>query len=538
LCTLDYYRRAFSEAARIGPYCATGTFAGAGAGRISYTLGLEGPSLAIDTACSSSLVAVHLACQSLRLRECNLALAGGVNLMLDPELGVSLSKARMLASDGRCKAFDAAADGFGRGEGCGVVVLKPLADAQRGGDVIWGVIAGSAVNQDGRSNGLTAPNGRAQEALLRSALRSAAISPADVGYVEAHGTGTSLGDPVEVGALAAVLGEGRGSDRPLVVGSVKSNIGHLEVAAGVAGLIKAVLCVRRRQLVPNLHFRKLNPRIAEVADGLSIEIPTRVAPWRPAGERCVAGVSSFGFGGTNAHVLVTSPPPVLRPAPAVGRSDQVLCLSAKTDAALRELAGRFSEYLSQTEERLEDICFTANTGRAHFQCRLAIVGSSAREIGEKLARLRAAPSRRIRPADNPSRAVAGLAFLSPVAPVPRSGLGSADPELEEGAPRPEALAELYRRNSAVDWQAVYRDLSHLRVPLPTYPFQRQRYWLERSLAQAPRPIPLPAQTPGQTNGAVHAPAAAKTNGFLTAPLAAAAPGTAGGAVSAWPGAWP
>ena len=224
----------------IDAYLASGSCHSVAAGRLSYFLGLQGPSIAVDTACSSSLVAVHLACQSLRSGECNLALAGGVNLILSPEMVINFSKARMMAADGRCKVFDAAADGYVRGEGGGIVVLKRLSDAEKDGDRILAVIRGSAVNQDGRSNGLTAPNGPAQQAVIRQALSNAEVKPAEVDFVETHGTGTALGDPIEVQALAAALGEGRGQDRPLTIASIKTNIGHLESAAGVAGLMKVV----------------------------------------------------------------------------------------------------------------------------------------------------------------------------------------------------------------------------------------------------------------------------------------------------------
>jgi acyl transferase domain-containing protein/acyl carrier protein len=481
LSTLDYYRRAFADPSRLGPYCATGTFASAGAGRISYTLGLQGPSLAIDTACSSSLVAVHAACQSLRLGECDMALAGGVSLMVGPELGVSLAKAGMLSPDGRCKTFDASADGYGRGEGCGLVVLKRLSDAKRDRDLIWGVIAGSAVNQDGRSNGLTAPNGRAQQALLRAALKSAGGSSADVGFIEAHGTGTALGDPIEVEALAAVLGAGRPADRPLALGSVKTNIGHLEHAAGVAGLIKALLCLRHRLLVPNLHFREWNPQIAAVAGGVTLHVPTQVEPWSAPDGGTLAGVSSFGFGGTNAHVLLAAAPEdcsviggspsgglwaagaaeTKRHSPAAAGTPthparHVLCLSAKTPAALRELATAYTAVLARTTESIAEICYTAGAGRAHFDCRLAVVADSPRALHEELARWLASPEA------NPSS--------NGRATDCADAAGSTDPA--------EVLVRRYLRRETIDWREVYGQSPLARAPLPTYPFQRTEYWLE------------------------------------------------------------
>ncbi|PYQ43879.1 MAG: short-chain dehydrogenase, partial [Acidobacteria bacterium] len=293
-------------ATAINAYFGTGSAASAAAGRLSYVLGLQGPCLALDTACSSSLVTVHLACQSLRNRECRTALAAGVNLMLRPEITIGFCRARMLAADGLCKTFDAAADGYVRGEGCGVVVLKRLSDALAERDPILAVIRGSAVNQDGRSGGLTVPNGPAQEALIREALTMAAVAPSEVGYVEAHGTGTSLGDPIEVRALGAVLREGRSSDRPLILGSVKTNVGHLESAAGIAGLIKVVLSLQHGQIPPHLHFKQPNPNIS--LHDIPAVVPVELMPWPAPYDRRIAGLSSFGFTGTNAHLLVEQAP--------------------------------------------------------------------------------------------------------------------------------------------------------------------------------------------------------------------------------------
>ena len=286
----------------IDAYLASGSCHSVAAGRLSYFLGLQGPSIAVDTACSSSLVATHLACQSLRSGECNLALAGGVNLILSPEMVINFSKARMMAADGRCKVFDAAADGYVRGEGAGIVVLKRLSDAEKDGDLILAVIRGSAVNQDGRSNGLTAPNGPAQQAVIRQALSNAEVKSAEVDFVETHGTGTALGDPIEVQALAAALGEGRGQDRPLTIASIKTNIGHLESAAGVAGLMKVVAALQHEEIPPHLHFKDPNPYI--LWRDLPVRVPAVSMPWPTGERRRIAGVSSFGFSGTNAHVVM------------------------------------------------------------------------------------------------------------------------------------------------------------------------------------------------------------------------------------------
>ena len=373
----DYFRMVYADPDRIDTYAATGNTYSVAAGRLSYLLGLHGPNLAIDTACSSSLVAVHLAVQSLRNGECNLALAGGVSLILTPEVHINFSKSRMMATDGRCKTFDVAADGYVRGEGCGMIALKRLSDAVADGDNILAVVRGAAINHDGRSGGLTAPNGPAQEAVIREALANSGVAPREVSYVEAHGTGTSLGDPIEVRALGAVLGQGREAANSLMIGSVKTNVGHLEAAAGIAGLIKAVLALQHQEIPPHLHLKTLNPFIPW-AD-LPITVPTECAPW--VGKR-IAGVSSFGFSGTNAHVILEEAPVVERTTADAERPLHLLTLSAKSESALKELSRRFANHLDS--QRLADICFTANTGRSHFSHRLAVAADSVPQAREKL----------------------------------------------------------------------------------------------------------------------------------------------------------
>ena len=383
VCNNDYGRALFADRDSIDAYFSTGNAYSVVAGRLSYLLGLQGPSLAIDTACSSSLVAVHLACQALRAGECDLALAGAENLILTPEMNINFSRARMMAPDGRCKAFDAAADGYVRGEGCGVLVLRRLADALADGDRILAVVKGSAVNQDGRSGGLTAPNGPAQEAVIRQALAAAAVAPDDIGYVEAHGTGTALGDPVEVGALGAVFGDGRSS--PLLIGSVKTNIGHLEAAAGIAGIAKVVLAMQHQELPPQLHFKEGNPHVDW--SRLPVAVVTQATPWQPVAGRRLAGVSAFGFSGTNAHVVLEQAPP-RQPAPAVAdRPRQVLTVSARDEQALAEQVGRFMTRIAAEADpaAVADICHTANLGRTHFACRVAVTGSSLDELHDGLA---------------------------------------------------------------------------------------------------------------------------------------------------------
>ena len=338
----------------------------------------------MDTACSSSLVATHLAVRSLRSGECDLALVGGVNLMLLPEITINFCKSRMLAADGKCKAFDAAAEGYVRGEGCAMVALKRLSDAREHGDPIIAVIRGSAINQDGRSGGITAPNGPAQEAVIRKALQDAGIDAAAVGFVETHGTATPLGDPIEAQALGAVFGRSRDAEHRLAIGSVKTNIGHLEAVAGLAGLIKAALVLKNAVLAPNLHFKQVNPYIP--LDSLGLTVPTSARPW-PAGQGPrVAGVSSFGLSGTNAHVVLEAFGENGPPISSAAGSLQLLTVSAKSDTALKQIAARFQAHLSQEHsDSFEDICFTANAGRSHFSHRLAVVADSKDQAGRQLS---------------------------------------------------------------------------------------------------------------------------------------------------------
>lgn len=390
----------FGDLESVDLYFGTGTAPSVAAGRIAYTLGLRGPALAVDTACSSSLMAVHLACQSLRSRECSLAIAGGVTLILLPDGAVITSRLRMMSFDGRCKTFDASADGYVRGEGCGLVVLKRLSDAEADGDRVLAVILGSAANQDGRSNGLTAPNALAQEAVLRAALSSAGVAPEAVSHVETHGTGTALGDPIELGAITKVYAADRTRDNPLYVTSVKTNVGHLEATAGVVGLIKVVLALTHREIPPHLHLRTPNPLIPWAA--LPVIVPTAPTAWpAPGGARRVAGISAFGFSGTNVHAIVAEAPtqvlgqaptetPIVddaaRPVADVDRPRHVLCLSAKSDAALRSLANRYLQHLAGVADAdLADVCATANAGRSHFGHRWSATGATVDELRTALA---------------------------------------------------------------------------------------------------------------------------------------------------------
>jgi thioester reductase-like protein len=352
------------------------------AGRISYTLGLRGPSQVLDTACSSSLVALHEACQALRLRHCDMALAGGVNLLLAPYGFVLMSKFRALSPEGRCKSFSAGADGYARGEGAAVVVLRRLADALEASDNILAVVRGTAVNHDGRSSGLTVPNPSAQQDMLRVALAQAQIQPHEVDYIEAHGTGTSLGDPIELRALDAVLGTGRSKEEALLVGTVKTNIGHLEPAAGVAGLVKLVLSLQHGEIPPSLHFTEPNPNVDW--DRLRVEVVGSRRSWPDRDRARIGGVSSFGVTGTNAHAIVSSAPPAAK-QPATARSSGLFLASARTEAALRQLAEEYVRHLRREPDlSLTDVCYTTHIGRAQQATGLATVASSVDELAGTL----------------------------------------------------------------------------------------------------------------------------------------------------------
>jgi acyl transferase domain-containing protein/acyl carrier protein len=383
MSTGDYYGLLRSRGLEsVDAYMATGAAHSVAAGRIAYVLGLHGPNFAVDTACSSSLVAIHLACQSLRARESRVALAGGVNLILAPDITVALSKSHMMAPDGRCKAFDARADGFVRGEGCGVVVLKRLSDARTDGDTVLAVIRGSAVNQDGRSSGITAPNGASQRQVIRTALAAARVAPADVGYIETHGTGTSLGDPIEAHALAAEFSE-RGADNPLTIGSVKANIGHLEASAGVAGLIKVVLSLQHGRIPTQLHFHEMNPHIEW--GSTSVDIPVGGRDWHAGKTSRIAGVSSFGFSGTNAHIILEEAPDAEPEGGAIADTLNVLALSARTQDGLRDLIDSYAATSFDQSATLADVCFTAGAGRSHFAERAAIVAGTLDELRTELS---------------------------------------------------------------------------------------------------------------------------------------------------------
>lgn len=389
ICSQNYSTYLWSGPSK-DPYATTGTADCMAANRISYWFNWRGPSIAIDTACSSSLVAVHLACQSLWNGESSLALAGGVNVILSPKMTLNMAKAGFIDPDSRCKVFDAGANGFVRSEGAGVVLLKPLSQAKTDGNSIYAVIRGSAVNQDGRSNGITAPNLQAQEAVLRKAYQQAGISPGLVQYVEVQGTGTQLGDSIEMKALGKVMSKDRLPGDDCAVGSVKTNIGHLEAASGIAGLIKVALSLKNQQIPASLHFQEPNPYIP--FNKLPLRVQTALVPWPKRSSLALAGVSAFGFGGTNSHVVLEAAPVRVKNQTLKVNDGELLeppvhllTLSAKTENALKDLARRYQDCLdAHPELAVKDICFSANTGRSLFNHRLAIIAESRQDLRAQL----------------------------------------------------------------------------------------------------------------------------------------------------------
>ena len=390
ISTNDYSTlQGVEEMSRVDLHFATGCAPSIAANRISYCLNLQGPSLAVDTACSSSLVAVHLACQALQRGECDTALAAGVNVIASPLPFVAFSSMGMLSADGRCKAFDATANGFVRGEGAGAILLKPLGQALAAGDLIYAVICGTGVNQDGRTAGMLVPNGESQERLVLDVCRRAGVRPSQVQFVEAHGTGTAVGDPIEANALGRVLGRERGGNGACLIGSVKTNIGHLEAAAGIAGIIKVALALHHGQIPPSLHFNEPNPKID--FENLKIKFSDKLRPFRNGRAAVFAGVNSFGWGGTNAYALLRAPPPRPEAPPAGERQPAwLLPLSARTAPALAACARAYVDLLrprgaEDPAPALRDICYSAALRRTHDQYRLAVAGRDQAELREKLA---------------------------------------------------------------------------------------------------------------------------------------------------------
>jgi acyl transferase domain-containing protein/NADPH:quinone reductase-like Zn-dependent oxidoreductase/acyl carrier protein len=457
----------------LGAYVLQGSALNAAAGRLSYFYGLNGPSLAIDTACSSSLVAIDRACRSLREGETEMAIAAGVNILASPEPLIIASQWGMLSPSGRVRAFSFGADGFVRGEGCGVLLLKRLSDARACGDRIFGLLLGSAVNQDGASSGLTVPNGLAQQSLLREAHRRAGIEARQVGYVEAHGTGTALGDPIEAEALGAVFADRGEGGSKLQIGSVKTNVGHLESAAGVAGLIKVVLGLQHGVIPGQLHWSGPSEHVRW--SDLPLEVVNESRRWDAIGGRRIGGVSSFGFSGTNAHVVVEGWEEDRAWEPESKPREEVLVVTGRTEAALRDLVERYAAFLEWSESGWSEICWTAAIGRAVFAERLAVVGWSKAEAAEKLREWQRESS-------------ASGVHRGHVSVGRRAGGAS----LGAGASAAEVAAGFVQGKS-IAWAERQGEAKPRRVSLPTYAFQRERYWIES-------PVEAEKETSGEPTG--------------------------------------
>jgi acyl transferase domain-containing protein len=504
-------------------YALTGNSSAILAARISYFLNLRGPSLAIDTACSSSLVAIHLACESLWSGTVRMALAGGVSVYTTPDTHVLASKMGMLSVEGRCKTFDDSADGFVPGEGVAAVVLKPLEDALADGDTIHAVIKGTGINQDGRTNGITAPSAPSQIALESSIYKRFGIDPGTIGYVEAHGTGTKLGDPIEIQALTSAFAQSTERKQFCAIGSVKTNIGHTIAAAGIAGVLKAVLSMKHRRIPPSLHFKKPNRHIDFAKT--PFYVPTEPRDWTVEGGGLRrAAVSSFGFSGTNAHL-------VLEEAPAPARHESrswpvhLALFSAKDEAGLRRVLEHFLAWLPRgaAGRSLEDITYTLQVGRSHFPVRCGFVARNAEELSSMIqAALRGAPVEGYRFANleaNPvaweaGRQTQGESLLRQLAALPSAAEDSCRRGLK-------ALSELYVQGYALPWEELHRGGGRLRVSLPTYPFEGARYWL-------PGPYPSPTSGEASTRATGSRPAVEAVRATSeAAPAAASVPLPAG-----------
>lgn len=432
----------------LSAYSITGNVLNLIPGRVAYTFDFKGPSISVDTACSSSLVAIHYACQSLKNREIDYALAGGVNILLMPESNVTLCKAKALSPDGQCKTFDEKADGYVRGEGCGVIFLKRLSDALRDNDTILAVIKASAVNNDGKTAGLTVPNGKSQEEVMKKALSQTDLSSTDISYIEAHGTGTPLGDPIEVDAINKVYGNQRSKDNLLYLGTVKTNIGHLESASGVAGVIKTVISLQKKTIYKNLNFNQLNPNIKLDNSRIALE----KTEWKTDSQLKYAGVNAFGFSGTNAHIILAEFPKAETPKRPKSSQKSLLVISANSKAALDNLASQYQQYLNTTQHDFGDVCFTAATCREHYEHRLALTAESTAEASRLLN--------------------SGQFALSHSANITL--------DLQNDSALNTLLMD-YLQGKQVNWKSYYQSLKSefTKVPLPNYSFDRSEYWLDK-----------------------------------------------------------
>ena len=487
-----YDALAARAAVAVEGYSATGMVPSVGPNRMSYFLDLHGPSEPIETACSSSLVAVHRALQALSVDSCELAIAGGINTLLTPEGYISFSKAGMLSVDGRCKTFSRHANGYVRGEGVGMLVLKKLAAAEADGDHIYGVIRGSAENHGGRAQSLTAPNPKAQAELLKAAYRQAGIDPCSVGYIEAHGTGTALGDPIEInglkGAFKALSAEGGAAPGTgsCGLGSVKTNIGHLELAAGMAGMIKVLLQLQHKTLVKSLHGEEINPYI-ELA-GSPFYIVQQTKAWEPiqdASGRALprrAGVSSFGFGGVNAHVVIEEyvAPERVAVAAASAERPAIIVLSARNEERLRERVAQLLgaiESGSIGEADLADVAYTLQVGREAMEARLGVIAASMAELRQKLqAFVAAEPGIEDLYRGQLKREKDALALFAADEDIAKTIAGWA------AKGKYGKLLELWVKGLWFDWSTLYGEVKPRRISLPTYPFAKERYWVPEPVA--------------------------------------------------------
>ncbi len=521
---IDYWHQLLSEN-EIDAYLTTGNTHSLASGRISHFFDFTGPSVSIDTACSSSLVAVHLAIKSLRDRECNMALAGGVNRLISPKISLNFARAKMLSPDGRCKTFDEAANGFVRSEGCGIVVLKRLSDAIANKDLIRAVLLGSATNQDGRTSSITTPSSLSQQAVIRQALANSKVEAPQVSYLETHGTGTSLGDAIEIEALSQVFKD----NKELILGAVKTNIGHLESASGIASLIKTVLALEKQSIPANLHLKQPNTKVDW--KNLPFKLPQLAIAWKQTAPR-IAGVSGFGFSGTNAHVIVREADNLdkkgrigRRGDGEMGRRERtcphldgennlyLFTLSARSKKALDRLASDYANYLQlHLDLSIEDICFTTNTGRSHFNYRLAIVVSSVTELQTKLIQFisgetpshlwggKANSNRELKLAligknkelEELIKSIVDSSFVtSDLAdicwkigehkinnPQPNTIYSTDELEADNWQTLLAGVAQLYVLGGSINWEVLNKNRDGTKITLPTYAFQRKVYWLD------------------------------------------------------------
>ncbi len=507
---IDYWHQLLSRNnTEIDAYLTTGNTHSLASGRISHFFDFTGTSISLDTACSSSLVAVHLAIKSLRDRECNMALAGGVNRLISPKISINFSQAKMLSPDGRCKTFDEGANGFVRSEGCGIVVLKRLSDAIANGDNIRAILLGSATNQDGRTSSITTPNSLSQQAVIKQALINSRVEPSQISYLETHGTGTSLGDAIELEALSKVFQD----NEQLILGAVKTNIGHLESAAGIASLIKTVLALENQVIPPNLHLNQPNSNVEW--QNLPFKLPEKPINWNKSRQPRIAGVSGFGFSGTNAHVVVKKADVLVK---GDGEIDlHLFTLSARSQKALLQLAADYISYLKLHPDILiEDICYTVNVGRSHFNHRIALIVTSNAELQAELvqyttqettsqlwqskANLNQEPKVALTVSAQVSTELKELAessiensFVSSDTAniywqidnpqtIPNNNqktiVSQIKPDLNNWQIIISGLAQLYVLGVSINWKALSKNCSGKKISLPTYPFQRQKYWLD------------------------------------------------------------